>query len=205
MVWRRIASLVAVVVVAGCAAGPPTASPAQSALSPSAAPTDPVAAARRADLDQLLEELDKHHPNPFLDEGEPAFRARVEAVAATAGERTDAGFLVDVMRLMGNRDRDGHSGAWAMAQTGGRLHALPLWLREFPDGLRVVAARAPYEDLVGAIVTAVGGTPSTRRAGRSSRSSRPTTTRTGAPTCRCTCCSPRWSRSSDSSSRARRR
>jgi hypothetical protein len=34
-----------------------------------------------------------------------------------------------------------------------------LWLREFPDGLRIVAARAPYEDLVGAVVTAVGGTP----------------------------------------------
>ncbi len=48
-------------------------------------------------------------------------------------------------------------GRWP--RPGGRLHALPLWLREFPDGLRVVAARAPYEDLVGAIVTAVGGTP----------------------------------------------
>jgi hypothetical protein len=46
-----------------------------------------------------------------------------------------------------------------MAQTGDRLHARPLWLREFPDGLRIVAARPPHEDLVGSVVTAVGGTP----------------------------------------------
>ena len=32
---------------------------------------------------------------------------------------TDAGFLVAVMDLMGHRDRDGHSGAWAMAQQNG--------------------------------------------------------------------------------------
>ncbi len=99
------------------------------------------------------------HPNPFLDEGEPAYLSRVDAAAARAGTRTDAGFLVDVMSLMGHRDRDGHSGAWAMAQADGSLHVRPLWLREFPDGLRIVAAHAPHEELVGSIVTAVGGTP----------------------------------------------
>ena len=70
---------------------------------------------------------------------------------------TDAGFLVAVMDLMGHRDRDGHSGAWAMAQQNGLLHAWPIWLWEFPDGLRVVAAREPYGDLVGARLTMVGG------------------------------------------------
>jgi hypothetical protein len=150
--WRRIASLAAVLVIAGCAASAPP-------QSDSIAPSDPVAAARQADLDQLVERLEALHRDPFLDEGETAFRARVEAVATSAAERSDAGFLVDAMRLMGHRDRDGHSGAWAMAQTGGVLHARPLWLREFPDGLRVVAARPPYEDLVGAVVTAVAGTP----------------------------------------------
>ena len=130
-------------------------------LSPTTVPSgaDAVAAGRRADLDQLVERLIDLHPNPFLDEGEAAFRARVDALAARAGELTDAGFLVGVMELMGHRDRDGHSGAWAMAQTGERLHAMPIWLWDFPDGLRIIAARAPYEDLVGARVTAVGGTP----------------------------------------------
>jgi hypothetical protein len=60
------------------------------------------------------------------------------------------------MGLMGHRGRDGHSGAWAMAQTGQRLHAWPVWLWDFPDGLRVVAARAPDVDLIGARLVRVG-------------------------------------------------
>jgi hypothetical protein len=159
MVWRRIVLSVAVITVAACSGTPSTAAPRASTASVAPSPTDAVAVARRADLDQLVDRLVAFHRNPFLEEGEAAFRSRVDAVAAAAGRRTDAGFLVDVMGLMGNRDRDGHSGAWAMAQTGDRLHGLPLWLRDFPDGLRVVVARGPHEDLVGAIVTAVGGTP----------------------------------------------
>jgi hypothetical protein len=159
MVWRRFAWVVSVLVVVGCSGSaqspPPAASTPFATVDASAA----VTASRRADLDQLVERLDAWHRNPFLDEGEAAFRARVDNVAAKADDRSEAGFLVDVMGLMGNRDRDGHSGAWALAQTGDVLYARPLWLREFPDGLRVVAARAPYEDLVGAVVTAVGGTP----------------------------------------------
>ena len=155
MAMRRALGVV-VLLVAACA-GTPAATVDQSP--PSSSPSADVGASRRADLDQLVERLTAIHPNPFLDEGEAAFRARVDAVAARADERSDAGFLVDVMGLMGHRDRDGHSGAWAMAQEGQRVHVLPVWLREFPDGLRVVAARPPLKEMVGGIVTAVGGTP----------------------------------------------
>lgn len=152
--WRSLTVAVfGLALAAGCAGAAPSAQP-----SASSAATDEVAAARRADLEQLVDRLDTIHRNPYLEEGEAAFRARVDVVADHAADRSDASFLVDVMGLMGNRDRDGHSGAWAMAQTGDRLHARPFWLREFPDGLRIVAARAPHEDLVGSIVTAVGGT-----------------------------------------------
>jgi hypothetical protein len=146
--------------VLGCAGTGPTsiADPGVSISLPSSSAVT-IADDRHADLDQLVERLTAIHPNPFLDEGEAKYRARVDAVAARSGDLTDAGFLVDVMGLMGHRDRDGHSGAWALAQTGEGLHARPLWLWEFPDGLRVVAARAPYEAFVGAVVTAVGGTP----------------------------------------------
>ena len=160
MAVRRSFALIGLL-VAACAGTAPSTSVAPSSgpsASVSVASAD-VAEGRREDLDQLIERLDALHPNPFLDEGEAAFRARVDAVASRAGERSDAGFLVDVMGLMGHRDRDGHSGAWAMAQQGGRVHVLPVWLREFPDGLRVVAARPPLADLIGGIVTSVGGTP----------------------------------------------
>jgi hypothetical protein len=43
-----------------------------------------------------------------------------------------------------------------MAQPGSLLKAWPIWLYDFPDGLRVIAARAPLSDLVGARVTKVG-------------------------------------------------
>jgi hypothetical protein len=136
------------------AGSPTTSAPSpQGAPSPSAeTPDDP----RRLDLAYLVAQLERIHPNPYLDEGEVAFRARVAAIEARSADLTDAGFLVAVMDLMGHRDRDGHSGAWAMAQTGERLHAWPVWLWDFPDGLRVVAARDPDRDLIGARLARVG-------------------------------------------------
>jgi len=129
-----------------------------SKASPSLRPStgDPIADARIADLDYLAKQLKLIHRDPFLDEGEPAFMARVGAIEAKAGSFSDVGFLAAVMALMGHRDRDGHTGAWAMAQPGTLLKAWPIWLYDFPDGPRVVAARAPHEDLVGARVTKVG-------------------------------------------------
>ncbi len=124
--------------------------------SPSPGAAD-AATARSADLDYLVAQLKAIHPNPFLDEGEAAFLERVSRIREDVASMTDAGFLVAVMDLMGHRERDGHSGAWAMAQQNSLLHAWPIWLWDFPDGLRVIAAREPYGDLVGARLTMVGG------------------------------------------------
>jgi len=159
--------------VAGCGATPvPTPSgpvvstssvaPAISTLPEATSTTAPSGslepvAARGADLELLVERLEAIHPNPFLDEGEAAFSDRVARIREDLGSMTDAGFLVAIMDLMGHRDRDAHSGAWAMAQTGSRLHAWPIWLWDFADGLRIVAAREPYDDVIGARVTMVGG------------------------------------------------
>jgi hypothetical protein len=128
-------------------------------VSASASTGDLVADSRIADLAYLVTQLKAVHRNPFLEEGEVAFMTRVAAVEAKAGSLSDVGFLVEVMRLMGQRDRDGHTGAWAMAQPGALLRAWPVWLYDFPDGLRIVAARAPNADLVGARVVKVGHAP----------------------------------------------
>ena len=141
------------------ASGPasPQASPVATAVNPSGSTT--VGQRRIADLTRLVDRLAAIHPNPFLDEGEDAFRARVAAIESKVDTMSDVGFLVAVMGLMGHRERDGHSGAWAFAQPSALLTAWPVWLWDFPDGLRIVAARAPYEDLIGARVTAVGHEP----------------------------------------------
>jgi hypothetical protein len=166
-------SLVVALLVAGCGGSTGTAGPSAAAGgSAGGSPQTPPVATRTApsagtaagelrieDLERLVDRLVAVHPNPFLEEGEDAFRARVAAVEARADTLSDVGFLVDVMRLMGHRERDGHSGAWAFAQPSKLLSAWPLWLWDFPDGLRVVAARKPYTDLIGARVTAVGHEP----------------------------------------------
>jgi hypothetical protein len=167
-----IGSLVAVLLLAGCGSSSATTGPSPSAeatvgspqASPAATRTSPTAGTtageqRIEDLDRLVDRLVAVHPNPFLDEGEDAFRARVAAIEARADTLSDVGFLVATMELMGHRERDGHSGAWAFAQPSELLTAWPLWLWDFPDGLRVVAARRPYTDLVGARITAVGHDP----------------------------------------------
>src|SRR4051794_31425018 len=117
-------------------------SPATASSRPSSSSGDPVADARVADLAYLVAQLKAVHRNPFLDEGEPSFMSRVAAIEAKAGSLSDIGFLVAIMDLMGHRDRDGHSGAWAMTEPGNLLRAWPIWLYDFPDGLRIVAARS---------------------------------------------------------------
>ena len=170
---RRARRHVAIVVLlslltAGCGAAPVAESVAPGTMAPSvaletpgssgpeSAPPDPTG--RRADLAFLLERLETVHPNPFLDEGVDAFLERVAAIETRVDTMTDIEFLVAVMDLMGHRDRDGHSGAWALAQPGTLLHAWPVWLWDFPDGLRVVAATEPDRDLIGARLIRVGST-----------------------------------------------
>jgi hypothetical protein len=120
-----------------------------------ATPSDAIG--RRSDLAYLVERLEAIHPNPYLEEGAETFLARASAIEARADTMTDAEFLVAVMDLMGHRERDGHSGTRAMAQTGDRLHAWPVWLWDFPDGLRVVATTEADRDLIGARLVRVGG------------------------------------------------
>lgn len=141
--------------VAPATTTPPVASATPGSSEPSATPADPTG--RRADLAFLLERLEIVHPNPFLDEGANAFLERMAAIETRVDTMTDTEFLVAVMDLMGHRDRDGHSGAWALAQPGTLLHAWPVWLWDFPDGLRVVAATEPDRDLIGARLIGVGG------------------------------------------------
>ena len=62
------------------------------------------------------------------------------------------------------RGRDAHTGLfpWSPASTY-PVDSLPLRLWLFPDGIHVVAALPPYEDLVGSTVEIVGRAPGRRR------------------------------------------
>ena len=163
---RTLAVLVALA-VAGCAGpGEPSTTPAAPSESatpvatPAPASATPTAAPTRADeLELLVERLEAVHPEPFLGTTRETFLARVEDLAARADDLATDAYLVELMRLFADRDRDGHSGVIPFAQADELISAWPVALYEFTEGTYVVAARAPYEDLVGGRVTRVAGRP----------------------------------------------
>ena len=171
--WPVALPLLAVLAVVACgtpavpAASPSTTlAPASPGSAPAASQTVSVASSptatplsRAGDLAFLLERLTALHPDPFVGESPAAFEARVDDLAARADALSDDQFLVEVMRLLGARDRDGHTGLVPFAQGDRGLTAWPLALYEFEEGLRVVDAMAPHEDTIGLRVVEIGGRP----------------------------------------------
>ena len=79
--------------------------------------------------------------------------------AARAETLSDDQRLAELIRLAAMptwNGRDGHSGIWPFTPDDG-THLYPVRWWRFPEGLVITAARAPYEDLVGARVEAIGG------------------------------------------------
>jgi hypothetical protein len=138
-------------------------SPSRSAPPTGPAATEPsqgpAAGARAEDLAALVEALEETHPEPFLDTGRAVFEARVNDLAANADDGPDDVFMVELMRLLAGRDRDGHTGLIPFAQAEAGLTAWPLAIYEFDEGYYVVDAQAPHEDAIGWRVVAVAGRP----------------------------------------------
>jgi hypothetical protein len=101
----------------------------------------------------LIAEL---HPQPELASDGASLDDRAAELAATADSLSDEQLLVELMRLLGARDRDGHTGVIPFAQTD--VHAWPLALYDFEDGMFVMDALPPYEHLIGAELQSVGAT-----------------------------------------------
>ena len=91
-------------------------------------------------------------PVPYDVEGADLERA-VAALDGAATSLDDDGLLVGLMRLVAlvSADgRDAHTGLYAWGEGEYPLTSLPLRLWVFDDGVHVVTALPPYEDLVGA-------------------------------------------------------
>ena len=85
--------------------------------------------------------------------------AAADEVVARSETLSDDQRLVELLRLASMptwNGRDGHSGIWPFGPDDG-THLYPFRSWRFPEGLVIIAARAPYEDLVGARVEAIGG------------------------------------------------
>jgi len=102
------------------------------------------------------------HPNLFHGISRAAFRAGVARLEASVPELNDDELMTGVIRLVARVSadgRDGHTGAFVWGTGQVPLQSLPLRLWLFPDGVFVVDAMPPHEDLVGARVVAVAGHP----------------------------------------------
>ena len=172
---RVLAWLLVVAIATGCgssvsvpssattaSAAPSAASPRASALppSPSASAALDRTAGWSADIDALLDARDHVHPDGWHGMKRADWVVAADAVKAKIPTMTDDQALVELIRLAAMpswNGRDGHTGIFLTPGSG--IHPYPVRLWRFSDGLVITAARAPYEELVGSRVTAIGGHP----------------------------------------------
>jgi hypothetical protein len=102
------------------------------------------------DLHALAGELPKRHVEPWFHTSEAAWRAEVTRLEAVLPAQTDAQNLIVLARLVAMIG-DGHTRLQLP------VHAYPLRLYDFADGLYVIGAQDPA--LVGARLSSIGGRP----------------------------------------------
>jgi hypothetical protein len=175
-IGRIARGIVVVILASGCGSVAPS-SVAPSSVSPaaSAGPSAPAPTASltplptqspsfdrvsglRANIGALLDARDTVHPNGWHGMPRADWIAAADEVDARAATLTDDQALLELVRLAAMpswNGRDGHTGIFLTPGSG--THPYPVRLWQFSDGLVITAARAPYEDLVGSRVTAIGG------------------------------------------------
>jgi hypothetical protein len=106
----------------------------------------------------LVRTLEGTHPEPYHAVDRDEFLAALDAYEAALPSMTPSESAVELMRIwaMLARDRDGHQFALPAAADD---FILPLRVYEFEGELHVTDALPPNEDLAGARLTAIGGTP----------------------------------------------
>ena len=157
------AALVVVLLLGACGTSPPRSPAAGGSASAGPSATSLPEASRSAvgaDLDRLVEVLERTHPDPYHGTDRATFLAALDAFEAALPDRTPEAAMVELMRIwamLSREGRDGHQFAMPVAGAGGPL--LPIRVYEFAEGDFVTEAAPPHEDLAGARITAVGGTP----------------------------------------------
>ena len=177
MLRRSVARIAALALLAAaCSPSPSTQPTAPSASappatalaspSPSAAPTPQGSLDRvsgwRADIAAIIPGLERIHPNPFHGTPKADIEAAAAALSAEAATLTDDQLMVGVARiaaLVSAQGCDGHTGVYMWGTGTYPVESLPLRLWLFGDDLVIVDALAPHEELIGATIEAIEGTP----------------------------------------------
>ncbi len=114
------------------------------------------AAAWRADLKYMAEQIVAVHKDPFHKASREEFNTAVAELDARIPSMADHEIVVGMMRLVAMIG-DGHTGLrWGTIATDG---VLPLRFYHFEDGVYIRNAAKPHEELVGSKLLAVNGVP----------------------------------------------
>lgn len=117
--------------------------------------SDPVAA-RRADLEFLVDRLERVHYDLHHQIGPDRWAAAVQDLDARLADLDDLGFAAELARLV-TLVGDGHTRVELEAALPDGGHRLPIMLYRFRDGLHVRAAAPEYAELVGGRILSLGG------------------------------------------------
>lgn len=124
-------------------------------------PNDPVQsdeqlASWEEDLQYVADQFRAIHPNPFHTTSEAEFESRLRTLRHRLPYLTNAEIRFEFFRFgatLGRYGRDGHTSV-----VPANSAVLPLQFYWFSDGVFVVDALPPYEELIGAKVTTIGNT-----------------------------------------------
>jgi hypothetical protein len=150
---RRLAFGILLLSLVGCTTG----SPSPTADGSAGASVADLAAAS-ADLDHLVEALERTHPDPWHGIPRAEFVAALDDLKGKLGDLTPdetAVELAGVTALLSREGRDGHQ--FAIPAAGHEEPILPMSVYEFAEGLFVTAALPSNEEIVGQRIVAIDG------------------------------------------------
>ena len=143
--------------------GPASPSIAPTSSGPAGSPSDERVAGWLADLDGLLDAMAARHPDLFHDTPRAEIERAIDELKGRTATATDDELMVGVahiVALVSAGGRDAHTGLYPWSPDSSYpAHSLPLRLWLFPDGLHVVDALPPYEDLIGARLDTIAEHP----------------------------------------------
>ena len=174
-----VALAAAFIVLAGACSSAPSAPPTTAPASPSPEGTVPVTPSPatpaptaqgsldrvggwQADLALIVPGIERIHPDPWRGTPRAEVEAAVADLSARAGALSDDELLVGVSRIaamISTNACDGHTGLFMWGTGSYPLESLPLRLWLFGDDLVIVDALPPHQDLIGATIASIEGTP----------------------------------------------
>ena len=127
-------------------------------------PLDAAAAANSAlsneqatdEVKMVVENILRHHPNPFHITAKKDFYAEVDRLLIRKGEITVAQQYFDLAKLS-SLVFDTHTQFHIQADTPAFKSTFPLRFRIFPDGLFIIAGSQIYRDVIGKKVVSISG------------------------------------------------